>query len=293
MNESMNDTPLVSVVIPCYRQARYLGSAIESALNQNYPTVEIIVVNDGSDDNTEEVAKRFNSVIYVNQENQGLSGARNTGIDHSSGRYFIFLDADDVLVEDAIITQIAIMQANPGIAFVSGGHYKSDSNLGNLVEEKQDVPNSHFQQLLQGNYIGMHAAVMYDRFVFDQFRFDAKLKAVEDYDLYLSVAAKYPVLHHTRPIAIYRKHGENMSDNIPMMLEVVLSVLRRHGNGCSNLQEKQAYKLGRKIWVNYYCEEMYKYLIKNGRKNIIAKKKTAAALLKYKPVLYLKYLFIH
>src|SRR5437879_5070522 len=86
----------VSVIIPCYRQGRYLATAIDSCLAQTYEDLEIIVVNDGSDDETDEVAQRYKeSIVYISKENGGVSSARNVGIARSTGQYLKFLDADD------------------------------------------------------------------------------------------------------------------------------------------------------------------------------------------------------
>src|SRR4029450_1113854 len=94
--------PKVSVVIPCYRQAHFLTEAIASALRQSYSNLEIIVVDDGSPDNTEEVVRRFPGVRYIRQRNQGLAAARNAGVRASTGDFVIFLDADDRLVPGAV-----------------------------------------------------------------------------------------------------------------------------------------------------------------------------------------------
>ncbi len=103
----MSDKPLVSVIIPCYRQARYLPEAIDSVLGQSYPAVEAIVVNDGSDDDTETVVRRYGERIrYVWRANGGISAARNSGIQHARGAYLKFLDADDYLHPDQIAWQM-------------------------------------------------------------------------------------------------------------------------------------------------------------------------------------------
>ena len=95
--------PLVSVIIPCYRQARYLPGAIESALKQSHPSIEILVVNDGSDDDTEAVAMRYaDHIRYIHQPNGGVSRARNAGIKAAKGKYLLFLDADDLLHPEAV-----------------------------------------------------------------------------------------------------------------------------------------------------------------------------------------------
>src|ERR687890_856397 len=94
---------LVSVVIPCYNQAHFLGEAIESVLAQSYPRFEIIVVDDGSTDDTSKVAARHPGGRYVYQNNQGVSAARNSGLARSEGEYVVFLDADDRLLPEALV----------------------------------------------------------------------------------------------------------------------------------------------------------------------------------------------
>src|ERR1700761_1458333 len=99
--------PLVSVIIPCYKQAQYLPEAVESVLAQTYPHVETIVVNDGSPDDTEAVAGRYGDRIrYVWRPNGGISAARNTGITQARGAYLKFLDSDDLLHPEQIARQM-------------------------------------------------------------------------------------------------------------------------------------------------------------------------------------------
>ena len=119
-DDEQAEAPLVSVVIPCYNQAHFLGEAIESVLAQTYPHLEIIVVDDGSPDNTEEVATRYSGVRYVQQANQGLAAARNTGLRHSTGAYLVFLDADDRLLPQAVEVGLQQLQAHPECAFTFG-----------------------------------------------------------------------------------------------------------------------------------------------------------------------------
>ena len=112
--------PLVTVVIPCYNQAHFLGEAIESVLSQSYRNFEVIVVDDGSTDNTSEVASRYEGVRLVRQENRGLSGARNRGMREAKGEYVVFLDADDRLLPGALEAGLRCFEAHPECAFVSG-----------------------------------------------------------------------------------------------------------------------------------------------------------------------------
>jgi len=106
----MSETPLVSVIIPCYRQAQYLRAALDSVLAQSHPAVEVLVVNDGSDDDTEQVARSYGDrVRYLARPNGGISAARNTGIANARGVYLKFLDADDHLHPDQIAWQVAAL----------------------------------------------------------------------------------------------------------------------------------------------------------------------------------------
>lgn len=100
----------VTICIPCWNQAQYLPAAIESALNQSYEDIEIIVVNDGSPDNTAEVAGRY-PVKIINQVNKGLASARNTGIMCMRGQYFLPLDADDILLRDCVKELVRVAKA--------------------------------------------------------------------------------------------------------------------------------------------------------------------------------------
>jgi glycosyltransferase involved in cell wall biosynthesis len=103
----MSDRPLVSIIIPCYKQAQYLAETIDSALAQTYSPLEILVVNDGSPDHTEQVARSYgDKIVYIYRENGGLSAARNTAIARARGKYLKFLDSDDQLHPEQIARQL-------------------------------------------------------------------------------------------------------------------------------------------------------------------------------------------
>ena len=119
------DAPLVSIIIPCYNQARYLADAIKSALAQTHSPVQVVVVDDGSVDNTAEVASHYPNVCFVRQRNQGVAKARNTGFHRSSGDYVIFLDADDRLTPNAVETHLRCFAEHPEAGF-RGGKYRPD-----------------------------------------------------------------------------------------------------------------------------------------------------------------------
>lgn len=286
---SLHDTayPLVTVIIPCYNHAAYLPDAIESVLAQTYPKIEVIVVNDGSADDTEAVVKQYPRVRYVYQENQGLSAARNTGIGASQGAFLVFLDADDLLYTHAVAYNIHQLMNQPELAFVSGAYDLVTMEKQIIKEVKREVIFEHYIQLLRGNYISMHATVMYRRWVFAEFAYDTRLQACEDYDLYLNIARKYPVSHHTTKIASYRMHSSNMSGNNVLMLKLSLRVLARQWSLLRNEAERTAYKEGEQYWKDYYCGVLYAHLRAG---HIGAGSETLAFLKKNKPKLYYRYL---
>ncbi|GAB3010642.1 glycosyltransferase family A protein [Spirosoma pulveris] len=214
--------------------------------------IEIIVVDDGSSDNTREVAGRYSKVRYIYQENQGLSAARNTGILQSRGDYLIFLDADDWLYPNCVDIGLTLLHTNPEAAFVSGGHDKVTIDKQLISSESRFVGGDHYLLLLESNYIGMHATVMYRRTVLDEYKFDTSLRACEDYDMYLRIARNYPVLHHTHKVAAYRILPKSMSSNNTTMLTAVLSVLQRQKPMLKDEPEQQAYLRGQQIWTDYY-----------------------------------------
>ncbi len=249
--------PVVSVIIPCYNHGKFLGESIESVLKQSYTHHEIIVVNDGSKDDTREVANGYPSIRYIYQKNQGLSAARNTGISESTGHYLVFLDADDWLFPDALAVHVASMMENPELAFVSGAHQKVNAKNELLEARKTLHLENYYQAMLRGNYIEMHATVMYARWVFDMFRFDVLLKACEDYDLYLKIVRRYPVAHNNHLTAAYRFHNQNMSGNSPLMLRTALEALGRQYETLANEKEKQNWRSGMRFYKNFYCNKMF------------------------------------
>ncbi len=255
---------------------------------QNYTHHEIIVVDDGSVDNTPSVARAFKTVKYVYKSNQGLSAARNTGIDNSTGDYLVFLDADDWLFDNALSINLNYLSGKPDVAFVSGAFTDVKLRYGNQV--KTSIKKDHYLCLLERNYIAMHATVMYRRRVFNDLRYDTSLKACEDYDIYLKIARRYPVIHHTKQIAVYNRHDANMSGNYPMMLKYALLVLNRQKKLLSNDTENNYFQKGIRFWINHYCLNILTELSKGRELDNAVKKSRLNTLRQYRKDLYLKYL---
>jgi glycosyltransferase involved in cell wall biosynthesis len=227
--DETGDRPLVSVVIPCYRQAHYLAQAIESALAQTYPHVEILVVDDGSPDNAAEIAARYPGVRCIGQPNRGVSEARNLGIRSSTGSFLIFLDADDRLRPGAIEIGLDCFRQHPEVAFVSG-RLRFISADGSTLYEKQGhtVDASHYAAMLHRNYISAPCGAMCRRDVFESIDgFNPLLSVCADYDFYLRVLRQFPAWSHDLEVAEYRRHGLGLSAGSGHMLREALIVLRQ------------------------------------------------------------------
>jgi glycosyltransferase involved in cell wall biosynthesis len=247
---------LVSVVIPCYNHAQFLAHAIESVLTQSYSNFEIIVVDDGSTDDTAEVVRRYSPVHYVYQDNAGRSSARNTGLWQSRGEFVVFLDADDRLLPNALETGINCMHEHPECAFVSGHCRVIDSNGVILPSPRQrHVEHEHYLQLLRGgSYIWCPAVALFQRKVFDfVHRFDPALMPVEDYDLYLRITKDLPVYSHNQVIAEYRQHSSNTSRDVTVMERAALAAHKAQWDFVkANSQYREAYYAGQAFWQNDY-----------------------------------------
>ena len=249
---SFDSLPLISVIIPSFNAAYFLPKAIESVLHQTYRNFEIIIIDDGSTDNTSLAMQENKMVKYYYQQNRGLSSARNAGIQKSNGDYLVFLDADDWLEKDALQQNFSIIKNKPDIAFVSGNYYLLRAKTNNLETITTTVNDNHYMRLLRSNYIGMHAAVMFQRWVFQKFRYDETLKACEDYDLYLAITRKYPVIHHQKFIATYYFHPSGISHNHKLMMDSITTVIKRQYPLLKSSEEKFAYLEGLQQWKHYY-----------------------------------------
>lgn len=240
-------SPLISIVIPCFNQAAFLPTAVESCLAQTYPQCEIIVVDDGSTDDTSVVAARFPGVLCVRQNNAGLSAARNAGIKASSGRYLVFLDADDRLLPDAVQCGLDCFRECPDCAFVSG-HFRYISEDGSVEWQftQRPLETDPYEALLKRNYIGMHATVMYQRQILELIGgFDISLKSCEDYDMYLRIARKHDVRRYARVVAEYRRHEAAMSVDAARMLRGAMAVLGKQWDNIRSVTAHvRAYRTG-------------------------------------------------
>ena len=253
-HEAAEIQPLVSVVIVCHNQAHFLAEAIESALAQSYCPFEVLVIDDGSTDHTAEVCARYAAVRYIRQSNQGLPSARNAGLYYSCGAYVTFLDADDRLLPSAVEAGVRCFAESPGSCFVFGEfqNIHADGSPAPTPPARQ-VGRQFYFQLLKGNYIGMHATVLYRwSDLVKAGGFDISLPACEDYALYLRMTRTAAIGRHRTVVAEYRQHEGSMSRDSGLMLRTVLRVLNHEREFLPDRRHLKALRAGIRAWQEHY-----------------------------------------
>jgi glycosyltransferase involved in cell wall biosynthesis len=208
--------PLVSVVVTCHNYGAFLPEALESVLGQTYPNVEIIVVDDGSTDDTRAVTKPFldRGVRYLHQENRGPGPARNAGVAATSGPLVGFLDADDAWLPNKLSLQVAYFERHPELGLVSGAYFQGDedNNAVGLVPAPRLGSGYVFERLLVRNELHNPTVVLVRRSCLEEVGgFSDIAPPVEDWDTWIEVAQRFPIGAVSEPVARRRRHARTIS----------------------------------------------------------------------------------
>jgi glycosyltransferase involved in cell wall biosynthesis len=263
---------IVSIVIPAYNNAKFLPEAIESVLDQTYKDYEIIVVDDGSTDNTKEVlAPYFDKIKYIQQQNQGAGNARNTGIRHSQGEYIAFLDADDVWLPEKLHIQINYLNNNPRIAMVYSLSY-SMSEDGKQIKKKgkwgRTLPSENlFDVLFLHNIIPTSTVVVRNEVFNTIGLFDESLINSQDRDLWLRIARELNVAGISKLLSKYRHTSGSLRKN-KGAIEFIRRVIEKH--------YKLSIDLGRPISTTLYKKALARSFFRAGKRHLRAGDKEKA-----------------
>ena len=207
--------PRVSVIIPVYNNAQYIGEAIASVLRQTYTDYEIIVINDGStDDINRAIATYFNQIRYVRQENQGVSAARNRGLYLARGELIAFLDADDIFLPDKLAQQVAVFDSQPNVGIVNSGFevIQADGKAIAQVKWWQDLPKLTTAAWVLYKPIVPSAMMFRKQWLTQVGGFDRRFFAGEDIYLTLSIIAQgCPAAWLTEITVQYRRHQQSVT----------------------------------------------------------------------------------
>jgi glycosyltransferase involved in cell wall biosynthesis len=261
--------PSVSVIIPTYNKAAYLANAIESAIAQTFRDIEIIIIDDGSTDHTQEVLARFGDKIQViHQSNQGASAARNAGLRKSQGNCIAFLDSDDQWLPDKLARQMPLfdLDSQVGVVF-SDTYYVYGERIQPKTSFQLYPPSSGFifKCLYGKNFIPMLTTVV-KRECFNQIGFfDENLRACEDYDLWLRISKFWKFIYATEPLALYRVTEGQISSQIERNWVNFLIIQKRVYEENQHLPFLSQTDLDH-YFYNFYLTKLAKEMLKTKRK---------------------------
>lgn len=210
-------------MIPTYNYGRFIGGALQSALGQTHVPVEIIVVDDGSTDETADVVGQFGEQVrYFRQQNSGVCAARNRGVAESTGDYIAFLDADDIWDSTKLAKQLAKFVEDAEIGLVHCAMREFDSETGETIRMHLEGGEGFLADDLllweKPVIVGPGGTIMVSREAFDEAGgFDTRLKVGEDWDFCYRVAIKYKVGFVREPLVNYRSHRAAAHHNLENM----------------------------------------------------------------------------
>jgi glycosyltransferase involved in cell wall biosynthesis len=277
--------PQVSVIIPTFNRAHLLPETLQSVLYQTFVDLEVLVVDDGSTDETEQIVHRLGDsrIIYIYQVHSGLPAvARNTGLRQARGKYIAFLDSDDLWLPEKLASQVEYMEAHPelGLTFTNAYVFRDSPEQSapgrlmlrpNMALSGQVFDRLYGQPLILNLTVMLRASVIAEVGFFDE---DPRLKANEDYEYWLRVAHRYPIGFIPRPFGKYRQHAEGISRAavatnqaklflIEKLDRMYPSFVARHAARRRSWLSRVHYALGRGLLREHRVSEARHHLIKS------------------------------
>jgi len=226
----MKDAPLVSVIMPTYNSAEFIGAAIQSVQNQEYLNWELLVIDDASNDLTLASVENFVSLdsrikLLKNLKNVGAGDSRNTGINAAKGSFIAFLDADDLWMPEKLEVQVNFMLKNDFV--MSFSSYRLMTETGELLPEiVEALPELSYKKLLRSNYVGSLTG-MYNADKIGKI-YSPLLRKRQDWGLWLSVLEKAGSAHGIqKPLAVYRLRKNSISNNKTALLKYNFQIYNR------------------------------------------------------------------
>lgn len=261
--------PKVSIVIPTYNRADFLPKAIQSVLNQTYRNWEIIIIDDGSTDNTEGIVKSYKEarIRYIlHKSNLGLSAARNTGIKNSRGEYIAFLDSDDEWFPEKISCQMNIFQKEDSKCGVvcTGGYRIKDNQIISIKSVPINIDSFNEKFLFKN--ITWTSSVLVKKECFKKAGlFDENLESCEDWDMWIRIAKYYKFIFLEMPLTKYVIHSGQLSENLLKKINARKRILFKYQDELKNrkfVYSHHYYKIGNLCCLSGKTREGRKYLFK-------------------------------
>jgi len=261
-------SPNISIIIPTYNRAVYLSAAIDSVLCQTYKDFELIVVDDGSSDNTREIVQAYSDqrIRYLYKKNGGAASALNLGIKNSRGNFIARLDSDDIFLPKKLEIQVESLDVNPDIGLVYTQAYNIDSegNILRLYLKNHTCPQEALK-VMRHFLFPPSQSIMFRKSCIDKAGyFDENIPIAEDWDFCIRMARHYKFAYCDKPLVKIRRHSEMITSDKLKCAQAILRVMQKHVETLSMGEEKSwlsphYYNLGR----IYLYEKDYKSARKN------------------------------
>lgn len=223
----------VSIIICVFNGEKYIQQCLESVLNQTYKNIEVIVVDDGSQDGLYEVVKCYPDVKYYYQENRGIGAARALGVSHCNGRYITMLDVDDLYLPTKIEDQVGFLKKNSQYDIVYNDAILVDDNLNQIKIVESDFPQmckeDFFAHLLFRQIVPCMASMLFKRECFGTVNYPENLRHAEDYWMTIKQAEAYHFGYLKKSLYKYRRHTQNLTNNHVLQEEAEIKVVQNLG----------------------------------------------------------------
>ena len=239
---------IVSIITPTYNRRHLIGESIDSVLSQEVGDYEMIIVDDGSTDGTEEyISEKYTDprIKYIKQENRGQNFARNRGLSEATGKYICFLDSDDYWPPDKLSKSLEIFQSHPEVDVVYGDEMIVDESGNEIAKESiKRYSGRVTAKLLVENFIGMSAAMVRAEKVLEVGGMDESIKVADDYSLWLRLSANCNFYYLEETLGYYRVTGDQISKDISARLDsnlyIVTNFLEKNPGVISESEKRKA-----------------------------------------------------
>lgn len=268
----MSSQPLVSVIVPCFNQGEYIAEALNSVFAQTYLNWECIIVNDGSTDDTELIASQYTHkdarFKYIYQENKGLPGARNAGINNSTGTYILPLDADDYIDAGYLLKAIEIFTNDDNVKLVYCNAQKFGAENGDWF-----LPDYNYIDLLKGNLIFCSAVLKKSAFLNAGMYDDLMLGGLEDWELWIrlldeqAIVKKLPetcFFYRTKQVSMNRIDRVKIEEQKYKIFSKHINIYKKHFPSPITLLEEN--KVLRAMYKNSFDYRIGNFLVNPIRK---------------------------